>query len=84
MKTIITIVFITDSWSISQTKSYNTRAQKMDSHTVAHYRIGVCTRPTLRGSKHFHIFAPKLMQAVRAKTAGLHMALCGNFSGPVS
>jgi len=44
------IVFITDSWSISQTQSYNTRAQKMVSHTVAHYRIGICTRPTLRGA----------------------------------
>jgi len=28
-------------------------------------------------------FAPGLIQAVRTKTAGLHMALCGNFSSPV-
>jgi len=29
-------------------------------------------------------FAPGLIQAVRNKTAGLHMVLRGNFSGPVS
>jgi len=45
------MVFIADSWSVSQTQSYNTRAQKMISHTAARYRIGVCTRPTLRGAK---------------------------------
>jgi len=28
--------------------------------------------------------APELIQAVREKTAGLHVSLCGNFSGPVS
>ena len=32
----------------------DTRAQKMVSYTVAHYRIGVCTWPTLRGAKHFN------------------------------
>jgi len=29
-------------------------------------------------------FASGLIQAVTAKTAGSHMALCGNFSGPAS
>jgi len=29
-------------------------------------------------------FAPRLIQAVRAKTAGSHVALRGNCSGPVS
>jgi len=29
-------------------------------------------------------FAPGLIQEVRAKTAGSHVALHGNFSGPVS
>jgi len=46
--------FIADQWSTLQTHSYNTRAQKMVSHTVAHYRIGVCIQPTLRGAKHFN------------------------------
>jgi len=32
------IVFITDSWSISQTQSYNTRAQKMVSHSLLQNR----------------------------------------------
>jgi len=27
---------------------------KMVSHTVAYFRIGVCTQPTLRGAKHFN------------------------------
>jgi len=29
------------------------RAQKMDTHTVAHHTTGVSTCPTLRGAKHF-------------------------------
>jgi len=28
------------------------KSTNMDSHTVAHYRIGVCTWPVLRGAKH--------------------------------
>jgi len=32
----------------------------------------------------FNTFAPRLIQAVREKTAGLHVTLRGNFSGPVS
>jgi len=32
----------------------------------------------------FNIFTSGLIQAVRAKTAGLHVVLCGNFSSPVS
>jgi len=30
------------------------KSKKMVSHTVAHYRIGVCTQPTLIGAKHFN------------------------------
>jgi len=48
------MVFIADSWSISQMQSYNTRAQEMVSRTVARYGIGICTRPTLRGAIHFN------------------------------
>jgi len=32
----------------------------------------------------FNTFAPGLIQAVRAKTAGSHVALCLNFSGLVN
>jgi len=39
-------LYIADSWSISQAQSNNTSAQKW--LTVAHYRIGVSTQPTLR------------------------------------
>jgi len=31
----------------------DTTARKMVSHAVAHYRVGVCTWPSLRGEKHF-------------------------------
>ena len=34
--------------------------------------------------RHINTFAPGLIQAVCKKTAGSHMALRGNFSGPVS
>ena len=39
---------------IVTTISSFTRVQKVVSHTAAHYRIGVCTWPTLRGAKHFN------------------------------
>jgi len=36
------------------------------------------------GSEGVNTFAPGLSQTVRTKTTRLHVALCGNFSGPVS
>jgi len=32
-------------------------------------------------AKKINTFIPGLIQAVREKTAGVHVALCGNFSG---
>ena len=40
---------------ITSTASSFTRAQKVVSHTVAHYRFGVCTCLSSRGAKHFNM-----------------------------
>jgi len=36
-------------------------------HTVAHYRIGVCIRPTLRGEKHFYSTATTVSSFTKAQ-----------------
>jgi len=67
-KNIIIVVFIADSWSISQTQSYNTRAQNMVSHTVGHYKIGVCSWPTLREAKRINCTATSIIHQTERKS----------------
>jgi len=51
---------------------------------LAFYRQTTATNILWTGGQCVNTFAPGLIQAVRAKTAGLHVALCENSSGPVS
>jgi len=51
---------------------------------VSTQQLIVLLTPSVPGGFTFNTFTPRLYQAVRAKTAGSHVALHGNFSGPVS
>jgi len=51
-------------------------------HNKRHWDCKIFMTP--QAVKSVNTYAPRLIQAVRTKTAGLHVALRGNFSGPVS